>query len=55
MNDEVKSELLINMIKEGIYENTLVVIQWLGDITEATAVAAFKTSVNKLENVFAQG
>lgn len=42
------------MIREKIYENTLVVIQWTGDIEEDSAVAVFKESVSNLENVYVQ-
>ena len=54
VGDEEKSSFLINMINEKIYENTLVVIQWLGDIKESTAVAELKKSISELENVYAQ-
>ena len=52
VSDEEKSEFLINMIKETIYENTLVVIQWIGVIKESTPVVELKKSVSELENVY---
>ena len=55
VSDEEKCDFLIDMIRESIYENTLVVIQWVGDIQEATAVAVFQTSATELSNVYAYG
>ena len=55
VSDEEKCDFLIDMIRESIYENTLVVIQWLGDIKESTAVAVFEKSVTELGNVYAHG
>ena len=55
MSEEEKCDFLIDMIRESIYENTLVVIQWLGDIKESTAVAVFEKSVSELGNVYAYG
>ena len=49
---EEKSEFLIKIIKEDIYENSLVVIEWLGDIIGSSPVAAFKNRVCELENVY---
>ena len=54
VDDAEKSAFLLDMIHEKIYENTVVVTQWFGDIEEATAVALFKDNVNKLENVYEQ-
>ena len=53
VSDEEKSDFLIDMIKSSIYENTFVIIQWLGELKDSTAVAAFKKSVSELENVYA--
>ena len=52
VSDEDKFEFLINMLGETIYENTLVVIQWIGDIKESTPVAELKKKVSCLENVY---
>ena len=43
------------MLNESVYENTLVIVQWVGDIKESTAVAVFQTSVTELANVYAHG
>ena len=40
------------MLQETIYENTLVLVKWLGDIKESTPVAELKKNVNELENVY---
>ena len=53
MSDDEKSDFLIDMIKNSIYENTFVIIQWLGELKDSTAVAVFKKSVSALENVYA--
>ena len=39
VNEEEKNEFLIDMIKSSIYENTFVIIQWLGELKDSTAVA----------------
>ena len=53
VSEEEKNDFLIDMIKSSIYENTFVIIQWLGELKDSTAVAAFKKSVSELENVYA--
>jgi len=53
VNEEEKNEFLIDMIKSSIYENTFVIIQWLGELKDSTAVADLKKSVSDLENVYA--
>ena len=52
VSDEEKSKFLVDMIKETIYENTLVLVKWIGDIKESTPVAELKKNVNELENVY---
>ena len=52
VSDENKAEFLVDMLKETIYENTLVVVKWIGDIKESTPVAELKKNVNELENVY---
>ena len=52
VSDEDKAEFLVDMLKETIYENTLVVVTWIGDIKESTPVAELKKNVNELENVY---
>ncbi len=41
------------MLLETIYENTLVVVKWTGDIKAATPAADLKKNINALENVYA--
>ena len=53
VSDEEKAEFLVDMLKETIYENTLIVVKWIGDIKESTPVAELKKNVNALENVYA--
>ena len=53
VNEEEKNGFLIDMIKSSIYENTFVIIQWLGELKDSTAVADLKKSVSDLENVYA--
>ena len=53
VSDDVRSKFLIDMIKDTVYENTLVIVQWLGEPKDSTTVAVFKESVGELENVYA--
>jgi hypothetical protein len=53
VSEEEKNDFLIDMIKSSIYENTFVIIQWLGELKDSTAVADLKKSVSELENVYA--
>ena len=55
VTDEEKCEFLFEMLSESVYENSLVIVQWVGDIQESTAVAVFQTSVTELANVYAHG
>ena len=55
VTEEEKCDFLLEMLSESVYENTLVIVQWLGDIKESTAVAVFQTSVTELANVYAHG
>ena len=48
-----QAEFLVEMLLETIYENTLVVVKWTGDINASTPVADLKSSINALENVYA--
>ena len=41
------------MLLKTIYENTLVVVKWTGDIKASTPVADLKKRINALENVYA--
>ena len=52
VSDEDKAEFLVDMLKETIYENTLVVAKWIGDIKESTPVAELKKKVSCMENVY---
>ena len=53
VNVEEKNDFLIDMIKSSIYENTFVIIQWIGELKYSSSVADFKKSVSELENVYA--
>ena len=48
-----QAEFLIEMLLETIYEKTLVVVKWTGDINASTPVANLKNSINALPNVYA--
>ena len=50
---EDKSKYLVDMISDTIYENTLVVVEWLGEIKDASAVGELKKSIAALDNVYA--
>jgi len=50
---EDQNDFLIAMIKSTIYENTLVIIQWIGELKDSTAVAALKKGLGELDNVYA--
>ena len=52
VSNEDKAEFLVDMLRETIYENTLVAVKWIGDIKESTPVAELKKNVNELENVY---
>ena len=53
VNVDGKNDFLIDMIKSSIYENTFVIIQWIGELKDSTAVAALKKSLGDLDNVYA--
>ena len=40
------------MLEQTIYEKTLIVVEWIGDIKESTPVAELKKKVSCLENVY---
>ena len=52
VSDDEKSKFLIDMIKETVYENTLVIVEWLGEPKISTPVALLKESVGELGNVY---
>ena len=43
----------MEMINETIYENTLVVVEWLGEIKDTSAVGGLNESIAALDNVYA--
>ena len=53
LSEDEKSVFLIDMIKSSVYENTIVIIHWLGELKYSSSVADFKKSVSELENVYA--
>ena len=50
---EEQRAYLVELINETIYENTLVVVEWLGEIKETSAVGELKKSIAALDNVYA--
>ena len=53
MSVQKQAQFLVDMLHETIYENTLVLVKWTGDIKESTPVADLKKHINALENVYA--
>ena len=53
VSGDEQAEFLVDMLLESIYENTLVVVKWTGDIKASTPVADLKKRINALENVYA--
>ena len=49
---ENRRKYLVDMINETIYEHTLVVVEWLGEIKDGTAVGELKRSIGALDNVY---
>ena len=48
-----QADFLVDMLQETIYENTLIVVKWTGNIKESSPVADLKRNINALENVYA--